>query len=72
MQEAIEINPDEKHIKIKNLQSGEVYIESYDKLLLATGSRPLIPPIPGVDDPDVMTLWTIPEFSYSCHRETSD
>jgi NADPH-dependent 2,4-dienoyl-CoA reductase/sulfur reductase-like enzyme/peroxiredoxin family protein/TusA-related sulfurtransferase/rhodanese-related sulfurtransferase len=61
MQEAIEINPDEKNIKVKNLESGEVYTESYDKLLLSTGSSPLIPPIPGVDDPDVMTLWTIPD-----------
>ena len=61
MQEAIEINSDEKCIKVKNLQSGEVYTESYDKLLLATGSSPLIPPIPGADDPDVMTLWTMPD-----------
>lgn len=61
MQEAIEINPAEKNIKVKNLESGEVYTESYDKLLLSTGSSPLIPPIPGVDDPDVMTLWTIPD-----------
>ena len=60
-QEAIEINPEKKHIKVKNLQSGKVYTESYDKLLLSTGSSPLIPPIPGVNDPDVMTLWTIPD-----------
>jgi len=60
-QEAVEINPDKKEITVKNLQSGEVYNESYDKLLLSTGSSPLIPPIPGVDDPDVMTLWTIPD-----------
>jgi NADPH-dependent 2,4-dienoyl-CoA reductase/sulfur reductase-like enzyme/peroxiredoxin family protein/rhodanese-related sulfurtransferase/TusA-related sulfurtransferase len=61
MQEAVEINPDKKEITVKNLQSGEVYTESYDKLLLSPGSSPLIPPIPGVDDPDVMTLWTIPD-----------
>jgi len=60
-QEAVEINPDKKEVTVKNLQSGEVYTESYDKLLLTTGSSPLIPPIPGVDDPDVMTLWTIPD-----------
>lgn len=61
MQEAIEINPDEKYIKVKNLQTGEIYTESYDKLLLATGSSPVIPPLPGADDPDVMTLWTMPD-----------
>ena len=61
MQEAIEINADEKYIKVKNIQTGEVYTESYDKLLLATGSSPVIPPLPGADDPDVMTLWTMPD-----------
>ncbi len=60
-QEVIEIKPAEKQVKVKNLQTGEVYIESYDKLLLTTGSSPLIPPIPGADNPDVMTLWTIPD-----------
>jgi len=60
-QEVIEVNADKNEIKIKNIESGEVYSESYDKLLLTTGSSPLIPPIPGVDDPDVMTLWTIPD-----------
>ena len=61
MQEAVEINADEKYIKVKNLQTGEIYSESYDKLLLATGSSPVIPPLPGADDPDVMTLWTLPD-----------
>ena len=61
MQEAIEINTDEKNLKVKNLQTGEIYTESYDKLLLATGSSPVIPPLPGADDPDVMTLWTMPD-----------
>ncbi len=61
MQEAIEINAEEKFLKVKNLQTGEIYTESYDKLLLATGSSPVIPPLPGADDPDVMTLWTMPD-----------
>jgi NAD(P)H-nitrite reductase large subunit len=32
---------------------------AYDKLLLATGSHPLIPPIPGIDRPEVHTCWTL-------------
>ena len=32
---------------------------AYDRLLLATGSRPARPPIPGLDHPAVRSLWTL-------------
>jgi NAD(P)H-nitrite reductase large subunit len=31
----------------------------YDRLLLATGSSPADPPIPGIHSPGVMTCWTL-------------
>ncbi|MCP1675401.1 NADPH-dependent 2,4-dienoyl-CoA reductase/sulfur reductase-like enzyme [Natronocella acetinitrilica] len=39
------------------LQGGDTL--DYDKLLLATGSHPVIPPIPGVDRENVHTCWTL-------------
>jgi NADPH-dependent 2,4-dienoyl-CoA reductase/sulfur reductase-like enzyme/peroxiredoxin family protein/TusA-related sulfurtransferase/rhodanese-related sulfurtransferase len=61
-QEVININRKEKTIKVKNLETGKNYTESYDKLILSPGSTPLIPPITGADDPDVDVLWTIPDM----------
>ena len=44
-----QIDPAKKILTIKNLQTEEVYEESYDTLVLATGTRAVLPPIKGID-----------------------
>lgn len=45
-----------KQVRIKRLDTGEEYVESYDKLILAPGAAPFKPPIPGLEAPGVFTL----------------
>jgi NADPH-dependent 2,4-dienoyl-CoA reductase/sulfur reductase-like enzyme/rhodanese-related sulfurtransferase len=50
-----------QEIEVKNLATGESYRESYDALVLAPGSAPIRPPLPGIDLPGIFTLRTIPD-----------
>ncbi|MGG0716599.1 CoA-disulfide reductase [Robertmurraya massiliosenegalensis] len=62
LSEVLRINPEGKNVQIKNLQTGEVYEESYDKLLLSPGARPIIPPITGINENKTLfTLRNIPD-----------
>jgi len=62
LSEVMSINPEKKSVTIKNLQNGEVYEESYDKLLLSPGARPIVPPIPGLsENTTLFTLRNIPD-----------
>lgn len=42
--EAISINRDEKYVVVKDHKNDKEYKESYDKLIIATGASPFIPP----------------------------
>lgn len=59
--EVIAIDPACRQVSVRQAQSGEVYTETYDKLIIATGSSPLRPPIKGIDSPRIMTMWTVPD-----------
>ncbi|WP_027719286.1 FAD-dependent oxidoreductase [Desulfovirgula thermocuniculi] len=47
--EATSIDRQKKEVAVTNLDTGESYTLPYDKLVLATGSSPVIPPIPGLE-----------------------
>lgn len=59
--EVLSLDRAKKAVQIKRLDTGEVYEESYDTLVLSTGSSPLRPKIPGIDSPRIETLWTVPD-----------
>ncbi len=53
------IHPDEHTVSVKNLETGEEFEESYDKLLLSPGARPTQPNLPGIGVDNLFTLRTV-------------
>ena len=45
--EVVAIHPEKKTVTVKNLETGETFEESYDKLLLSPGAKPILPKIEG-------------------------
>ena len=54
--EVIAIDRAKKEIEVKNYLTGETYRESYDKLILSPGAKPIVPNIPGIDKVNVFTI----------------
>lgn len=59
--EVVSIDKENKEVQIKKVKTGEIYKESYDTLVISTGSSPLKPPIEGINSPGIFTLWTVPD-----------
>ncbi|MBD3266613.1 hypothetical protein GF373_08080, partial [bacterium] len=57
----LKIDPQAKTVEVSNQHANETWSEPYDKLVLATGAKSIMPPIPGNDLPGVFSLRTIPE-----------
>ncbi|MGM0819442.1 MAG: NAD(P)/FAD-dependent oxidoreductase, partial [Actinomycetota bacterium] len=54
--EVTAIDPERKVVTAHDLDGGREYEEAYDALVLTPGARPIVPPLPGVDDPRVHVL----------------
>ena len=50
----VKLNPEAKTVEVKNLATGEEYTESYDSLVLSTGAKPRMVPIPGLERAHVL------------------
>lgn len=59
--EAVSINPEAKTVTVKNLRTGEIYEESYDKLVLSPGAEPIRPSYVPADSDRIFKLRNIPD-----------
>jgi len=54
--EVISIDRANKEVEVKNVLDGTSYKESYDKLILSPGAKPVVPSLPGIEKANVFTL----------------
>ncbi|MCL1632108.1 FAD-dependent oxidoreductase [Sporolactobacillus sp. CPB3-1] len=60
--EVVDIDPEKHIITVKNVLNGETATDHYDRLILSTGGKPIIPKIPGLDQADnVFSVRNIPD-----------
>lgn len=63
LHEVLSISPDEKSVTVKDLTTGDIFTDHYDKLVIATGARATMPPIKGADARHVFTLRNINDMN---------
>lgn len=61
--EVLSFNAEKKTLEVKNLETGEIFTDHYDKLLISTGATSSIPPIKGVDKSHVFSLRNINDMN---------
>ena len=59
--EAIGISAKDKTIELRNVATGKVTTETYDKLVLSPGAASVHPPLPGIDLPGIFHVRTVPD-----------
>ena len=65
--EALAIHPGQKSVTVRRLSDGAVYEESYDKLILSPGAKPVRPNLPGIDHEKIFTLRSV-EDTFRIHE----
>ncbi len=58
-QEVTEIDPEKKEVSVTSLETGQTERISYDKLVIATGGSPIVPPFGGVTLENIFTIRNI-------------
>lgn len=57
--EVTSINVERKTVTVHNLDTGNIYEEPYDKLILSPGAKPIFPNLPGINNDKIFTLRTV-------------
>ena len=60
--EAMVIDRDRHVVVAQNTQTGAQREFAYDRLILAQGGKPILPPLPGADGSNVFSLWTLSDM----------
>lgn len=61
--EVLSVNPDNKTLKVKNLLTGDILEDSYDKLIISTGAFSVMPDLKGSDRENVFLLRNINDMN---------
>ncbi|PSH04070.1 MAG: CoA-disulfide reductase [Acidobacteria bacterium] len=59
--EVLSIDRENREVEVKRVQTGEIYREKYDALVLSPGAMPIRPALPGIDLPGIFVMRTIPD-----------
>jgi len=59
--EAVSVSPKNKTVELRDVATGAVRTESYDKLVLSPGAPSLRPPLTGIDLPGIFQVRTVPD-----------
>lgn len=69
--EVVAINRQAKTITVKDLNTNTTYEEAYDKLIIAPGAKPIVPPINGIEKVNVFTVRNVTDIQ-NLHTAIAD
>lgn len=52
--EVLKVDVENKNVQVKNLESNEVFTDEFDKLIVTSGSWPIVPPIDGIKKENIV------------------
>jgi NADPH-dependent 2,4-dienoyl-CoA reductase/sulfur reductase-like enzyme/rhodanese-related sulfurtransferase len=61
--EVVSIDREKKEVTVKDITTGKDYTESYDKLVLSPGGKPIVPPIPGLEKIRYFTIRNVVDIA---------